>query len=188
MICQKCGFENTPGDRLCAKCQNSLDFRALDSQMININDLKLIDEKEQESAEDKPVAKSGSWKKRAVLAVVLVAIAGIIAGVTWPVYDARMKAESISNILTSTKIKVETYARKHRSWPASANGIKLKMPASSRGEFDIKINHGIIELVISGEPGKKATFSPSLNDRGNITWDCQHGGIDQSYLPTLCAD
>ena len=188
MICQKCGFENIPGERLCAKCQHDLSFRALDSQMININDLKLVEEEQQAPAhEEAGVSKSRSYKKLLVLLVVLAMIAGALAVFVRPVYETHVRAEIISEVISATRIKVERYAREHRSWPMSVSEIKTHMPERAKGKISIEIDNGVIELVISDVPGKKVRFSPSVNDRGYIVWKCDHGGVSQDYLPAICA-
>jgi hypothetical protein len=185
MICQKCGFENTPGDRLCSKCQNTLDFRALDSQMININDLELVKEEEPQKS-DEPISKSRSYKKTVILLVLLAVITGIIAVVVQPIYDAHIKARIIGEAVSATRIKVERYAREYGSWPVSARDVKLTIPEQTKDVISIKINNGVIELTVSNVPGKKARFSPSINDRGYIVWKCHHGGIGRDYLPAMC--
>lgn len=187
MICQKCGFENVPGERHCAKCQNNLDFRALDSQMININDLELVENnKEHSQPVNKAVSKGRSYKNVWKLLVVLVVISGLLATVVWPAYKVYLKSEIIREAVVSTRIKVERYARENRSWPASAGDIKITKPGRAEGELDIKVSNGAIVLTLSDEPDKKVTFTPSLNDRGYIVWSCNHGGVSQKYLPAMC--
>jgi hypothetical protein len=155
--------------------------------MININDLELVEQDQNlQQAEDGSVSKNRSHKKAWILPVILVVTIGIIVVVVQPIYEAYLKAEIISEAISATRIKVERYAREHRSWPASVNDIKLNISERAKGEIDIEINNGIIELVISNISGKKARFSPSVNDRGYIVWECDHGGISQDYLPAMC--
>jgi len=122
------------------------------------------------------------------VSVVLAAaiLTAIIAVPLFQSYMSNTKAERITDVITSARTKIESYAIKNKKWPRSERDISFNVPADMVGELDLVVVKGIIELGVEQEPGKTARFVPSVNKKGHIVWKCEHGDIDSSYLPLAC--
>jgi len=177
MICQKCGYENPGGDKICSKCNTLLDFHDIRADHIDTSGLAIENEESEKVSEDK------APKGKALLVVVALAvIAAVAAAIIVPQQLSKARAEGILEAITAARGSVEAHVKEHRVWPASENDLQPSLPAA---DVDIAIKKGVINLRIYEEPGKTAIISPSV-ENGRVVWQCESGGIGQQYLPLGC--
>ncbi|WP_313707040.1 M48 family metalloprotease [Massilia sp.] len=125
--------------------------------------------------------------------VVLAAMAGILAAVGVPAYQAYQQKAVVASAYAAgqdASARVEAYLVEHGSIPTLAQaGVQAGAGAPAVRELEIDPKNATLRVLTSIETKEGAgvlVFEPSMDEEKNISWACSAEGIMRDALPEEC--
>jgi type IV pilus assembly protein PilA len=139
----------------------------------------------------------------------VVAIIGVLAAITIPVYTEYLVRAQVSEgitLATGSKNTIAEFYNSHQTFPASHQSAGLPSPTSISGNYvgsiDASVQPGVIRITfgpvagsVGGQAASAAIASTQLDlsaitSGGSVAWICQSApgpdGIPAKYLPSSC--
>jgi len=131
--------------------------------------------------------------------MIVVAIIGILASIAIPAYNdyiARAQVSEAVSLLDGAKTPSAEYYSDRGAWPVGASFDDLVATRSGKYVDTIVGSLSGTDLVVTATmrasgvnaniAGTTLTLTGSADTKGSITWDCDAGTIDPTFLPGAC--
>ncbi|NCT57672.1 MAG: pilin [Legionella sp.] len=125
--------------------------------------------------------------------MIVVAIIGILAAVAMPAYQnytTRARVIEGFHLASAAKLAVSEAVLATNALPKNQTETGYVTPPATANVASIRIadKTAAITITYTAAVGKKSTLilTPTLNDRGDVSWTCNEGNLPEQYRPTMC--
>ncbi|WP_051304518.1 RDD family protein [Chitinilyticum litopenaei] len=129
-----------------------------------------------------------------VVLFVLVAVIGILAAIAIPAYSeyqkkALLRGAEVQLRAASTMVG-EYYLSNDGKLPASLAAAGYTASGTEGVALEFDADNGVIAATFSKArlQDAKLEFVPSLDDEGNVQWQCEYSGLSETEAPKDCLD
>lgn len=124
---------------------------------------------------------------------VLIAVIGILAAIAIPAfveYQQKAALKGAMSELRNASVAVTSYYESHEEVPASLADAGYAPLKAEGYTLELDPDTGILTATFTKSSliGSKLEYVPSLDDDGNVQWQCEGSEIPEAKLPAGCVD
>jgi len=130
-----------------------------------------------------------------ILAFVVISIIGILASIAIPSYQNYITSAKVNSGIVVAEVyknNVEVYVMQNGSLPMTIDDIGgLEQSYYENLRSVSMIDDGIIKITFAGDlvvDGKSLFYIPSIENEGEVIWQCKSLDISPGLLPAHCRD